>query len=75
MPPLLAPPASPAWPPLPRSPYGLEPPLKGEEVALVRLYLVAFEERQRKRERRLVLVRADFGIDLDQHVIGARRAA
>jgi hypothetical protein len=74
--PLLAPPAPPAWHSSPRSPYGLESPLNGEEVALVRPYLVAFEERQRQRERRLALVlAADFGIDLDQYVIGARRAA
>ncbi|KUN98042.1 hypothetical protein AQJ67_28720 [Streptomyces caeruleatus] len=77
VPQLLAPPTRPAHRSTsPRSPYGLESPLKGEETALVRPYLVAFEERQRQRERRLALVlAADFGIDLDQHVIGARRAA
>jgi hypothetical protein len=74
--PLLAPPAPPAWHSSPRSPYGLESPLNGEEVALVRPYLVAFEERRRQRERRLALVlAADFGIDLDRHVIGARGVA
>jgi hypothetical protein len=67
----LAPPAPSTWPSSPRSPYGLESPLNGAEAALVRPYLVAFEERQRQRERRLALVlAADFGIDLDQHVIG-----
>ncbi len=70
VPPRLAPPAPSPWP-SPRSPYGLESPLNGAEGALVRPYLVAFEERQRQRERRLALVlAADFGIDLDQHVIG-----
>ncbi|MFI1731724.1 hypothetical protein ACH40E_21435 [Streptomyces acidicola] len=74
--PLLAPPEPQARPSSPRSPYGLESPLNGEDAALVRPYLVAFEERQRQRERRLALVlAADFGIDLDRHVIGARRAA
>lgn len=76
VPPPPAPPAPPARPSLPRSPYGLASPLNGEDSALVRPYLVAFEERQRQRERRLALVlAADFGIDLDQYVIGARRAA
>ncbi|MFK4543953.1 hypothetical protein RKD29_003549 [Streptomyces tendae] len=32
--------------------------------------------RDRQRHRRLALVlAADFGIDLDQHVVGARKAA
>ncbi|MER5182629.1 hypothetical protein ABT009_30480 [Streptomyces sp. NPDC002896] len=75
-PPLLAPPARPSSP---RSGYGLEGPLNGEETALVRPYLVAHEQRQeraRQHQRRLALVlAADFGIDLDRHVIGARGAA
>ncbi|MFE6619535.1 hypothetical protein [Streptomyces sp. NPDC057740] len=81
VPPLPAPPvpAPPARPSSPRSPYGLASPLDGEETALVRPYLVAFEERRRRRERRLVLVHAaDFGIDLidlDQYVTGAREVA
>ncbi|MCF1599720.1 hypothetical protein [Streptomyces muensis] len=70
---------APARPSSPRSPYGLASPLDGEETALVRPYLVAFEERRRRRERRLVLVHAaDFGIDLidlDQYVTGAREVA
>ncbi|MFE7273884.1 hypothetical protein [Streptomyces sp. NPDC057623] len=81
VPPLLTPPAPapPVRPSSPRSPYGLESPLDGEETALVRPYLVAFEERRRRRERRLVLVHAaDFGIyldRLDQYVTGTREVA
>lgn len=53
-----------------RSPYGLDTPLKGEDVALVRPYLVAFEERQRQLQRRRDLgMAAHFGIDLDTRVI------
>jgi hypothetical protein len=63
-------------PSLPRSPYGLASPLNGEDAALVRPYLVAFEERQRRRRRRRTLVLAPvFGIDLGQCPVGARRAA
>ncbi|WP_282696949.1 hypothetical protein [Streptomyces sp. CC208A] len=55
--------------PAPRSPYGLDLPLDGAASVLVRPYLVAEErrkERARQRQRRLVLVlAADFGIDLD----------
>jgi hypothetical protein len=77
VPPLLTPPAPPARrPSSPRSPYGLASPLNGEDAALVRPYLVAFEERRRERERRTVLVLGtDLRLDLDQHVIGVRRAA
>ncbi len=51
---------------LPRSPYGLDLPIDGAETALVRPYLAADEQRQ----RRLALVlAADFGIDLDTHVL------
>ncbi|WP_129308629.1 hypothetical protein [Streptomyces sp. L2] len=64
---------------LPRSPYGADTPLDGTAAALVRPYVLACEharERARQRRRRLTLViAADFGIDLDRHVIGARRAA
>ncbi|MEU2179638.1 hypothetical protein [Streptomyces thermolilacinus] len=61
-----------------RSPYGLGPdrPFDGTTTPLVRPYLVAYEgdqERTRQRYRRLALVlAADFGVDLDQRVIGAR---
>lgn len=59
-----------------RSPYGLDTPLIGEEVALIRPYLVAYEERQRQRQRRRNLVMAaHFGVDLDTRVIHSVRAA
>lgn len=63
--------------PLHRSPYCLHLPLDGTESRLVRPYLAAHEQEEaRRRRRRLALVlAADFGIDLDQHVIGAERAA
>ncbi|MFC8097071.1 hypothetical protein [Streptomyces sp. NPDC057363] len=65
--------------PLPRSPYGADHPLDGAAAILVRPYVVACEharERARRRRRRLTLViAADFGLDLDRHVIGAKRAA
>ncbi|CAM5233173.1 hypothetical protein SNARM312S_04470 [Streptomyces narbonensis] len=54
--------------PTPRSPYGLDAPLDGTETPLVRPYLRAHEQ----RSRRLALVlAADFGIDLDTHLVGA----
>ncbi|WP_156726068.1 hypothetical protein [Streptomyces apocyni] len=57
---------------LPRSPYGLDLPIDGTETALVRPYLVADERRQ----RRLALVlAADFGIDLDTHVLNGAGVA
>ncbi|MCD7438856.1 hypothetical protein [Streptomyces lincolnensis] len=66
-------------PPLPRhrSPYGLPAPLDGTASALVRPYLAAHEEEAAlKQRRRLALVlAADYGIDLDQHLIGAREVA
>ncbi|MEU2827306.1 hypothetical protein ABZ667_01340 [Streptomyces lavendulae] len=75
-------PAGPAPLPLHRSPYGIEPPpvpLDGQSDRLVRPYLLAHEnerEQARQRYRRLALVlAADFGIDLDPHVIGARLVA
>lgn len=66
-----------AWPPAERSPYGLETPLCGEQVTLVRPYLVALErERARQYRRRVALVlAADWGIDLDRHVVGAEGVA
>ena len=67
--------------PLPahRSPYSLPVPLDGRDTALIRPYVLAAErdhERECARRRRIALVlAADFGIDLDRHVVGAERAA
>ncbi|MDX3544468.1 hypothetical protein PV729_18920 [Streptomyces europaeiscabiei] len=61
-------------PPAARSPYGLDQgPFDGAASPLVRPYLVAVEREQaRQSRRRLALVlAADFGIDLDRHVVGA----
>jgi hypothetical protein len=62
-----------------RSPYYLHLPLDGAESRLVRPYVAADErerERARQHRRRVALVlAADFGIDLDAHVIGAERTA
>ncbi|GAA2265942.1 hypothetical protein GCM10010145_35250 [Streptomyces ruber] len=65
--------------PLPahRSPHGLDHPLDGTESRLVRPYLAAHEQecaRQRRRRVALVLA-ADFGIDLDRHLVGMGEAA
>ncbi|MDQ0833126.1 hypothetical protein QF032_004970 [Streptomyces achromogenes] len=82
-------PANPCCPgaarlPAPRSPYGLAEPLDGAATVPVRPYLLAAEgahadrerERARQSRRRVALVMAaDFGIDLDRHVVGAERAA
>jgi hypothetical protein len=57
-------------PPAPRGPYRLAEPLNADEVALVRPYLVAHEQRQR---RRTLVMAVYFGIDLDTHLIGAAR--
>ncbi|MFE3857330.1 hypothetical protein ACFXPN_40115 [Streptomyces griseorubiginosus] len=69
----------PSAPPLPRhrSPYGLVTPLSGTDSALVRPYLAAYdEETALQQRRRLALVlAADFGIDLDRHLIGAQEVA
>ncbi|MDP5315546.1 hypothetical protein [Streptomyces poriferorum] len=63
----------------PRSPYGVGERLAGEDSALVRPYLVAYErqeERARQHLRRLSLVMAaDFGIDLDARDVHAMGAA
>ncbi|MEU5717302.1 hypothetical protein AB0G71_16215 [Streptomyces sp. NPDC020403] len=63
----------------PRSPYGLGERLAGEDSALVRPYLVAYErqeERARQHLRRLSLVMAaDFGIDLDARDVHAAGVA
>ncbi|WP_121747859.1 hypothetical protein [Streptomyces sp. E2N166] len=70
---------APARLPLHHSPYCRHHPLDGADSRLVRPYLAAREQeadRDRQRHRRLALVlAADFGIDLDQHVVGARKAA
>ncbi|MET9845677.1 hypothetical protein ACFZC6_27915 [Streptomyces ossamyceticus] len=71
------------WPLLRRSPYGLEEPLPGEATAVVRPYVVLAErervlecERARQRRRRVAMVlAADFGVDLDLHVVGAEAVA
>lgn len=63
-------------PPAVRSPYGLDQgPFDGAASPLVRPYLVAVEREQaRQSRRRLALVlAADFGIDLDCHVVGNER--
>lgn len=79
--PLLQPPPHPRTPlrPLPRhrSPYGLPTTLDGTASALVRPYLAALEqEAALQQHRRLALVlAADFGIDLDRHLIGAQEVA
>ncbi|MEV7524012.1 hypothetical protein [Streptomyces sp. NPDC091371] len=65
--------------PVPRSPYGLDGPLDGDETPLIRPYVRVHEQREeraRQRQRRLaMLLAADFGIDLDTHLVGARGAA
>src|SRR3954447_1809016 len=64
-----------------RPPYGRHMHLDGEAVPLVRPYVIVAErERQRERaeqqRRRVALVMAaDFGIDLDRHLIGAEAVA
>ncbi|MER5223599.1 hypothetical protein [Streptomyces flaveus] len=72
-------PASALPPHLPRhrSPYGLVTSLDGADSALVRPYLAAHEqEAALQARRRLALVlAADFGIDLDRHLIGAQEVA
>ncbi|WP_282090867.1 hypothetical protein [Streptomyces tendae] len=70
-------PTVPASLPFHHSPYCRHLPLDGAASRLVRPYVAAHEqELDRQRHRRLALVlAADFGIDLDQHVVGARRAA
>jgi hypothetical protein len=65
-----------------RSPYGLAEPLDGAATIPVRPYVLAQQEQEQQRtrqtqtRRRVALVlAADFGIDLDEHVVGAERAA
>ncbi|MFJ9540875.1 hypothetical protein ACIRPX_26885 [Streptomyces sp. NPDC101225] len=69
--------------PRPRSPYGLHAPLDGGDSALVRPYLAAHERETgeaqaaalRQRRRLALVLAADFGIDLDRHLVGAREVA
>ncbi|MDQ0958788.1 hypothetical protein QFZ66_002666 [Streptomyces sp. B4I13] len=76
--------------PAARSPYGLPELLDGAATIPVRPYVLAVEQthhgreqeqevqwtRQAQTRRRMALVlAADFGIDLDRHVVGAERAA
>ncbi|MFJ8488793.1 hypothetical protein ACIRBZ_10545 [Streptomyces sp. NPDC094038] len=74
-----APEPPPAGLPRHRSPYGLATPLDGTASRLIRPYLLAHErhlahEREtalQKRRRLALVLAADFGIDLDRHLIGA----
>ncbi|MDX3315260.1 hypothetical protein P1S61_40710 [Streptomyces sp. ME08-AFT2] len=76
--------------PAARSPYGLPELLDGAATIPVRPYVCVAErahhgrerelEQQRTRQtqtrrRRALVLAADFGIDLDRHVVGAERAA
>ncbi|MDX2825851.1 hypothetical protein Sipo8835_38360 [Streptomyces ipomoeae] len=58
--------------PLHRSPYGLDHSLDGAANRLVRPYLAAHEREvaQQQRRRLALVLAADFGIDLDRHLIG-----
>jgi hypothetical protein len=60
-----------------RSPYGLHSCLDGTASPLVRPYLAAHEREVALQERRrlALLLAADFGIDLDEHLIGTRKVA
>jgi hypothetical protein len=63
--------------PLARSPYAVpDEVLDGAAMAIVRPYVVAHERECARRRRRLALVlAADFGVDLDVHLIGADAVA
>ncbi|MEH0547228.1 hypothetical protein QA802_30300 [Streptomyces sp. B21-105] len=76
--------------PAARSPYGLPEQFDGAATIPVRPYVLAVEqahhgreqelEQQRTRQtqtrrRRALALAADFGIDVDRHVVGAERAA
>ncbi|WP_279329474.1 hypothetical protein [Streptomyces sp. OS603R] len=64
--------------PLHRSPYCLHLPLDGTDSRLVRPYLTAHEQeraRQRRHRRVTLVLAADFGIDLGQHLLGAGKVA
>ncbi|MEU2596474.1 hypothetical protein [Streptomyces hirsutus] len=62
-----------------RSPYCRHLPLDGAASRLVRPYLAAHEQEQalRRHRRRVVVLAAGFGADLDlgQCTVGARKAA
>ncbi|MEH0648890.1 hypothetical protein QA995_05550 [Streptomyces scabiei] len=60
-----------------RSPYGLHAPIDGAASPLVRPYLAVHEdEAALQQRRRLALVlAADFGVDLDQHLVGVQKVA
>jgi hypothetical protein len=72
-------PSVPPSPRLPahRSPYGLPTPLDGTDSALVRPYLAVHEQESALQQRRRIalVLAADFGIDLDRHLIGAQEVA
>ncbi|KUL45060.1 hypothetical protein ADL12_04505 [Streptomyces regalis] len=70
-----APAAATVWPPVPRSPYGLDVPLDGRAAAMVRPYVLVSERERARQYRRRAALAADWGIDLDRHVVGAGRAA
>uniref|UniRef100_A0AAU3GZS6 Uncharacterized protein n=1 Tax=Streptomyces sp. NBC_01401 TaxID=2903854 RepID=A0AAU3GZS6_9ACTN len=76
-----APPRRPQGAPRPhlpaaRSPYGSDHALDGATSPLVRPYLLASDQEYAQRRRRLALVlAADFGLDLDLHVVGAQGVA
>ncbi|MFJ7238273.1 hypothetical protein ACIQWB_14220 [Streptomyces olivaceus] len=60
--------------PLHHSPYCRHLPLDGTASRLVRPYLVVHEVQEQQRteyRRRALVLAADFGIDLDQHLVGA----
>ncbi|MDX3579173.1 hypothetical protein [Streptomyces sp. FL07-04A] len=74
--------------PAARSPYGLAEPIDGAATIPVRPYVCVAERahhdrqqeqqqtRQAQTRRRVAMVlAADFGMDLDGHVVGAERAA
>ncbi|MEF9904458.1 hypothetical protein [Streptomyces sp. P9-A2] len=65
--------------PLLRSPYCRHLPLDGAASRLVRPYLAAHEQEQalRRHRRRVVVLAAGFGADLDlgQYTVGARKVA
>ncbi|MEV0301625.1 hypothetical protein [Streptomyces prasinus] len=63
--------------PLLHSPYCRHLPLDGAASRLVRPYLAAHEQEQalRRHRRRVLVLAAGFGIDLDQHTTGARKVA
>ncbi|WP_320777042.1 hypothetical protein [Streptomyces sp. CRN 30] len=74
---LTPPPWAQAALPRPRSPYGLPALLDGAENRIVRPYFLAHEQEAALQERRRIalVLAADFGIDLDQHLVGAQGVA